>query len=95
MTEFVYTLTAGRTGVLVFVSLAEHYVEIIVDEGIAAVVDDSEWTATVEEFVAHVRRGEVARGFERTIEHCREVLWTHFPDAGGKPDELPNHLVEV
>ena len=88
-------LTEGRTGVLVFVSLAEHYVEILVDEGIAAVVDDAEWEATVEEFIELVRVGDVARGFERTIEHCRELLWTHFPDEGGKPDELPNHLVEV
>ena len=88
-------MTDGRTGVLVFVSLAEHYVEIIVDEGIAAVVDDEVWTETVSEFVAHVRRGDVARGFERTLEHCREVLWTHFPHEGGKPDELPDHLVEL
>ena len=88
-------LTHGRTGVLIFVSLAEHYVEIIVDEGIASVVDDAAWKETVDDFVAHVRRGEVAAGFERTIEHCREVLWTHFPDDGGKPDELPDHLVEV
>ena len=89
-------LTAGRTGVLVFVSVAEHHVEILVDEGIAAAVDDAEWEVTVAEFVEHVRRGDVARGFERAIEHVREVLWTHFPDeAGGKPDELPNRLVEV
>jgi len=88
-------LTAGRTGVLIFVSVAEHYVEIIVDEGIAEVVDDTEWTETVEEFIAHVRRGDVAGGFLRTIEHCRDVLWQHFPDEGGKPDELPNHLIEL
>ena len=88
-------LTRDRTGVLIFVSLAEHYVEIIVDEGVASVVDDAEWKETVDDFVAHVRRGEVAAGFERTIEHCREVLWKHFPDDGSKPDELPDHLVEV
>lgn len=88
-------LTEGRTGVLVFVSLAEHYVEIIVDEGIASVVDNAEWTASVDEFIEHIRRGDVGHGFERTIEHCREVLWKYFPHDGGKPDELPNHLVEV
>ena len=88
-------LTAGRTGVLVFVSLAEHYVEILVDEGIAARIDDAEWATTVSGFVEHVRRGEVAKGFEHAIERCRELLWEHFPDEGGKPDELPNHLVEV
>jgi len=88
-------LTADRTGVLIFVSLAEHYVEILVDDGIAAVVDDAEWEAQVADFIAHVRRGEVFTGFERAIEHCREVLWTHFPHDSGKPDELPNRLVEL
>jgi len=88
-------LTAGRTGVLVFVSLAEHYVEIIVDQGIANVVDDAEWQETIDEFVDHIRKGDVALGFERTIEHCRTVLWKHFPHEGGKPDELPNHLIEI
>ncbi len=87
--------TSGRTGILVFVSVAEHYVEIIVDSGIAEVVDNSLWETTVEEFVAHVRKGEISAGFESTIERCRVVLWEHFPALDGRPDELPNHLIEV
>jgi putative membrane protein len=87
--------TSGHTGILVFVSVAEHYVEIIVDSAIAEVVDNTLWETTVEEFVSHVRKGEIATGFESTIEHCREVLWEHFPAPDGRPDELPNHLIEV
>lgn len=88
-------LTSGRTGVLIFVSVAEHYVEIIVDNAIAEVVDDKVWDQTVDEFIAHVRRGKIAAGFENTIEQCRDVLWEHFPAPDGRPDELPNHLIEV
>lgn len=88
-------LTSGRTGVLIFVSLAEHYVEIIVDQAVADAVDDQLWETTVQEFIAHVRRGDIAAGFENTIEQCRLVLWEHFPAAEGNPDELPNHLIEV
>lgn len=87
--------TQERTGVLVFVSVAEHYVEIIVDSGIAQAVDDNLWKQTVDEFIAHVRRGDIALGFDSTIEHCREILWEHFPAPEGRPDELPNHLIEV
>lgn len=87
--------TSGQTGILVFVSVAEHYVEIIVDNAIAEVVDNELWTDTVEEFIKHVRRGEIAAGFDNTIEHCRQVLWEHFPAPDGRPDELPNHLIEV
>jgi putative membrane protein len=88
-------LTQGRTGVLVFVSVAEHYVEIIVDSAIADVVDNKVWDQTVDEFISHVRRGKIAAGFESTIEHCRDVLWEHFPAPEGNSDELPNHLIEV
>lgn len=97
--------TTERTGILVFVSVAEHYVEIIVDSGIAEVVDNSVWDQTVQEFIDHVRRGDIATGFISTIEHCREITWKHFPapeerDAQGHPTEqqsnqLPNHLIEV
>ena len=37
--------TSDRSGVLIFVSLAEHYARIIVDDGIAARVPQSEWQA--------------------------------------------------
>ena len=71
--------TEGRTGILVFVSVAEHYVEIIVDSSIADVVDNSIWNDTVNEFISHVRAGNIAKGFESTIEHCRVVAWENFP----------------
>lgn len=87
--------TQARTGVLIFVSVAEHYVEIIVDSAIADVVDNSLWNKTVQEFIDHVRRGEISAGFDITIDQCREILWQHFPAPEGRPDELPNHLIEV
>lgn len=88
-------LTQGRTGVLIFVSVAEHYVEIIVDTAVAEVVDDQLWEKSVQDFIEHIQRGEIAAGFDNTIEQCRQVLWEHFPAPDGKPDELPNHLIEV
>lgn len=88
-------LTRDRSGILIFVSVAEHYVEIIVDSGISAVVDNETWVKTVNDFVEDVRAGHIARGFGNTVEHCREVLWEHFPAPDGRPDELPNHLIEV
>ena len=87
--------TQGNTGVLVFVSVAEHYVEIIVDKAIAEAVDDELWKQVVDDFIAHVQRGDIATGFDNTIEQCRLVLWEHFPAPEGRPDELPNHLIEV
>lgn len=88
-------LTEHNNGVLIFVSVAEHYVEIIVDKAVSDVVDNNVWTTTVDEFVSHVRSGDIATGFSTTVEHCREVLVEHFPAQHGRPDELPNHLIEI
>jgi len=88
-------LTEHKTGVLIFVSVAEHYVEIIVDRAVADAVDNSLWEQTVDEFVQHVRNGEIAKGFSITVEQCRDVLCEHFPAPHGRPDELPNHLIEI
>jgi len=88
-------LTEHNNGVLIFVSVAEHYVEIIVDKAVADVVDNSVWTETVNDFIGHIRKGNIATGFSSAIEHCREVLWEHFPASEGRPDELPNHLIEI
>ena len=61
----------------------------------AAVVDDQLWQSIVQDFVTHVQGGDIAAGFDSAIEQCREILWEHFPAPEGRPDELPNHLIEV
>lgn len=84
--------TSGETGVLIFVSEAEHYVEVIVDRGISQHVPQDEWQAIVDRFTAAVRRGQVLPGFLACIEQCGELLARHAP-ATHERDELPNHLV--
>src|SRR5262249_17540021 len=59
--------TANRSGVLIFVSLAEHYARIIADEGIARQVPHSEWQEAIDALLAHVREGRVAAGFIAAI----------------------------
>jgi len=87
--------TEGRTGVLIFVAVAEHYVEIIADHGIDAVVPPGTWDAAVAAFVEQVRAGRVAEGFLATIALVGERLAEHFPLAEGDRDELPNRLIEI
>lgn len=87
--------TRERTGVLLFVSVAEHYVEIIADKGINDCVDKDAWQRLIDDFLAQVKRGAVADGFVTTIEACGELLARHFPAGEGDRNELPNHLVEL
>ena len=84
--------TAGRTGVLIFVSEAERYVEILVDEGISRHLDDSDWGNIVSDFVRRVALGHTAEGFITCIDACAEVLAQHIPKTQAR-NQLPNRLV--
>lgn len=88
-------LTRGRMGVLIFVSVAEHYVEIIADEGIDALVPPGTWDKAVADFIERVRAGRIAEGFLDMIEVIGARLAEHFPRAPDDRDELPNRLIEI
>ena len=81
-----------RTGILIFVSLAERYARIIADEGIVGRVPQSEWQNAVDALVAHMRDGRIAEGFIAAIEGCGNVLAAHFPRTEMSRDELPDRI---
>jgi putative membrane protein len=84
--------TKGRTGILIFVSLAERYARIIADEGIAARVAQSEWQGAIDTLVAHMREDRMADGFISAINICGAALATHFPRSQAPRDELPDRI---
>ncbi len=84
--------TVGSTGVLIFVSEAERYVEILVDDGISTRLDDSCWDAIVQAFTQQVKQGQTLAGFIHCIEACGELLKAHVPVTQAR-NELPNRLV--
>ncbi len=86
--------TAGETGVLIFVSEAEHYVEILADRGIDEHVGHERWQAIVDAFTARVKAGETVEGFIECVDACGALLALHVP-ATHERNELPNHLVMI
>lgn len=85
--------TKGRTGVLIFVSVGEHFAEIIADEGIYEKVDPDIWEEVVDDLTAQIRAGKAADGFIDAVKACGRVLATHFPPGSAKSNQLPNHLI--
>ena len=81
-----------RSGILIFVSLAERYARIIADDGIAARVPQAEWQAAVDTLVAHTRDGRIADGFIKAIEVCGNKLARYFPRTETSRDELPDRI---
>jgi putative membrane protein len=85
--------TAGRTGVLIFVSVAEHYAEILADSGIDARVPQGTWQTIVDQLTAEIAAHRPADAFVHAIERVGTHLAEHFPPAPHDPNELPNHLI--
>jgi putative membrane protein len=85
--------TRDRTGILLFVSLNEHHIEVLADRGIDAQVDDSAWADVTD----HIRRGieddRLTQGLLNGIACCGRVLDEHGLEAGpNDADELANRL---
>jgi len=85
--------TKGRTGVLIYVSFAERFAEVIADDGIYRKVPPSAWEDIVSELTGHLGRGTATQGFIRAIKACGKILAEHFPPGSAAENELPNHLI--
>jgi hypothetical protein len=86
--------TRENTGVLIYVLLAEHAIEIVADRGVAARIDDAEWSGLCACIREHFLAGAFEAGAIAAIERAHGLLAAHFPaDPGDNPDELPNRPV--
>lgn len=85
---------ANRAGVLIFVSLAEHYVRIIADEGIASKVGPDAWREAVDSLLGQIGEGKIAEGFIAAVDKCGALLAEHFP-PGERKHELPDRIFVI
>lgn len=85
--------TTGRTGVLLFVSVAEQRVEIIADSGIDTRVEKGTWQKIVDELTRDIGAGRTTDGFVHAIQRIGAHLSEHFPPGSIDPNELPDHLI--
>lgn len=86
-------LTEQRTGVLIFVSLAEHYAEIIADAAIAKKVEQAVWDDAMAALLAEIRKGRLAEGLVAAVGRVGAVLVEHFPPRRRDENELSDDLV--
>jgi uncharacterized membrane protein len=85
--------TAQNNGVLIYLLLADHTVEIVADRGIAARIAQSEWDAVCREMERHYRDGRFGEGSVAGVRAVGRLLSRHFPGRRGDADELPNQPV--
>jgi putative membrane protein len=88
-------LTEARTGVLLYVALAERRVEVVADTGIDAKVGQEVWDELMAGIVSGARAGRLADGIVEAIGRAGTVLATHFPRRPDDRNELPDRVVEL
>lgn len=87
--------TGGRTGVLIFISVAERYAEILADQGINAKVPPGTWQEIVDRLTEKIGRDRTADGFVEAIAAAGKLLSEHFPPGATDPNELPDRLIVI
>ena len=82
--------TAHNNGVLIYLLLADHDVEIVADRGIDMHVGMAGWEKICVEMETQFRAGNFAGGVIKGIEAVSRELATHFPAQGPGRNELPD-----
>lgn len=82
--------TRDRTGILIYVSLLEHRVEVLADRGIHERVPAGTWDGVVAMILDGIRAGRAEAGLVAGIERCADLLAADFPPRPDDANELPN-----
>ena len=84
--------TEQNNGVLIYLLLAEHAIEIVADRGIDRHVSAQDWQAVVARMGTAFREKRFEDGLTQAMAEVSALLVVHFPLAQGQanPDELPN-----
>jgi putative membrane protein len=87
------TRTREKTGVLIYLALAEHHAEILADTGIADRVDAEIWADIVADLTATIGDGRMTEGLIEAIRRVGRILAEHAPPRLDDVDELPNKVI--
>jgi len=85
--------TVHNNGVLIYVLMADHDVEVVADRGIAQLVSPAEWQAVCRQMESHFRAGRFRDGAVEGILGVGALLGKHFPGDRRSDNELPDQPV--
>ena len=85
--------TEHNNGVLIYVLLADHAVEIVADRGIDGRVEQGAWQSVCESMNVHFRARRFEAGALAGVHAVSEMLARHFPDSGVGRNEIPDRPI--
>jgi uncharacterized membrane protein len=84
--------TENNNGVLVYLLLVEHAIEVVADRGLTSRVAQQEWEQVVAAMRGAFRERRYEEGLQQAIDAVTAMLVQHFPAGAGQanPNELPD-----
>jgi putative membrane protein len=87
--------TAGRVGILLYLSMRERRAEIVADEAILGEVSPDLWGEAMADLIEEVKAGRPGSGMAKAVADIGGVLREHFPKTAADRNELPDRLIEL
>lgn len=85
--------TEDNCGVLIYVNLAEHQVEIVADRNVGRKIDTATWQAVCKTLTDGFARGHFHDSTLAAVAQVNALLRTHFPATGARANELPDNPI--
>ena len=85
--------TAASNGVLIYLLLAEHDIEIVADRGFKDKISADQWQQVCDEMRQAFHRGEFEEGAIQGIEQISALISRYYPPDPNDINELPNRPV--
>jgi len=87
--------TLDHTGILIFVSLLEHRVELIADRGINEKVDPEIWNSIVKKMIGKISAGELSDAIIDAVRESGDILAEKIERRQNDRNELDNSPQEL
>ncbi|TWI65368.1 TLP18.3/Psb32/MOLO-1 phosphatase superfamily protein [Pseudoduganella lurida] len=85
--------TEENCGVLIYVNLADHAVDIVADRNVGRLITEGEWQAVCATMTAAYKRGDFREGSVAALRQLADLLQRHFPADGARPNQLSNEAI--
>lgn len=84
--------TEHNNGVLIYLLLAEHAIELIADRGLSSRVSSEQWADITADLGKTLAEQHFEKGLNQAIDRLSGLLITHFPITSDtrNPNELPD-----
>jgi len=83
--------TENNNGVLVYLLLADHAIELVADRGLRGKVGEAQWTRVCEHMQQQLREGSLQDALLLAVAEVSDILAGHYPPGTGPQDDaLPN-----